>query len=74
MMDNYTTQLLGPRVRGSHRDTWRTLVHKDLTALGVVYKWHELAKDRLGAHLEEAHCVCTYLGWDLILPRTQYNA
>jgi len=47
MIDNYGTQLLGPGVRGRHRDIWRRLVHMELTALGVVYKWHKLAKDRL---------------------------
>jgi len=47
MIDNYGTQLLGPGVRGRHRDTTLEDMHKDLTALGVVYKWHKLAKDTL---------------------------
>ncbi len=45
--DNHGTQLLGPGVRGRHRDTTLEDMHKDLTALGVVYKWHKLAKDTL---------------------------
>ena len=34
-------------IRESPRDSWRTIVHKDLRALRVELKWYRLAQDRL---------------------------
>ena len=39
-------QLSGPGVKGRPRDSWRTVVHKDLSTLKVGWKWHKLAQDR----------------------------
>ena len=39
-------QLLGPGVRGRPRESWRSIVLNDLTALKVA-RWCETAQDRL---------------------------
>ena len=66
MIDSYRTRLLGPGVRGRHRDIWRTLVHMELTALG--FGTNLPKTDSLGGS-----SVRRYLGWDLILPCTQFK-
>ena len=39
-------QLPGPDVKGRPRDSWRTVVHKDLSDLKVGLKWYKLAQNR----------------------------
>ena len=39
-------QLAGPGVKGRPRDSWRTVVHKDLSALKVEMRWYELVQNR----------------------------
>ena len=39
-------QLSGPGVKGRPRDSWRTVVHKDLSTLKVGLKWYKLAQNR----------------------------
>ena len=39
-------QLLGPGVSGRPRESWRSIVLKDLTALKVA-RWYETVQDRL---------------------------
>ena len=39
-------QLPSPGVKGHPRDLWRTVVHKDLSALKIEFKWHKLAQIR----------------------------
>ena len=39
-------QLPGPGVKGRPRGSWRTVVHKDLSALKAGLKWYKLAQNR----------------------------
>ena len=39
-------QLSGPGVKDRPRDSWRTVVHKDLSTLKVGLNWYKLAQDR----------------------------
>ena len=39
-------QLSGPGVKGCPRDSWRTVVRKDLSNFKVGLKWYELAQNR----------------------------
>ena len=39
-------QLSGPGVEGCPGDSWRTVVHKDLSTLKVGLKWYKLAQNR----------------------------
>ena len=39
-------QLPGPGVKGHPRDSWWTVVHKDLSALQVELMWYKLAQNR----------------------------
>ena len=45
------------------RDSWRTVIHKDLRALRVELEWYRLAQDRLAWRQ-----LITYLAGTLFLP------
>ena len=38
--------LSGPGVKDRPRDSWRTVVHKELSTLKVGLKWYKLAQNR----------------------------
>ena len=39
-------QLSGPGVKARPRDSWQTVVQKDLSTLKVELKWYKLAQNR----------------------------
>ena len=41
-------QLSGTKVKGKPRDTWQSIVYKDLSALRIQFNWFRSAQDRTG--------------------------
>ena len=41
------SQIPGPGVRGRPRESWKSVVMKDLTELNIMHNWFSLSSDRL---------------------------